>query len=319
MNLRVLGAQEVEAALPFREAVDVIAEAFSQFSADQATVPLRTRIETELGQTLIMPAYLHRSRWMAVKIVSVYPENVALGLPTVPGIVLVIDPDTGMPKAMMDGHSLTAIRTGAAGALAAKLLARKDAASVVLFGAGTQGWAQICGVLAVRSIRRVWIVDPNPDFRFRLADRIRGLPNAPEVSIAENIPEALAQADIVITATTSREPVFDGRFIQSGTHITAVGAFRRDMQEVDASVVQKARVVVDSREACLAEAGDIVQTGAIIAAEIGEIVNGTAAGRRSDDEITLFKSVGIAAQDAAAAAAVLERAERLGLGQMVAF
>jgi ornithine cyclodeaminase len=317
MNIRILGPLDVEAALSFDEAIDAVQEAFSQFSANQATVPLRTCLVTEKGQTLVMPAYLHRRRWMAVKIVSVYPGNARLGFPTVPGLVLVIDPNTGMPKAMMDGHSLTAIRTGAAGALATRILAKKDAQNVVLFGAGTQGWAQIRGVLAVRDIRRVWIVDPNRVFSENLAQRIRALDKAPDVTIPEDAQAVLPEAQIVITATTSCVPVFDGKRIQPGTHITAVGAFRKDMQEVDADTVNRALVVVDSRDACMAEAGDIVQANARIHAEIGEIINGKAIGRTSDEEITLFKSVGLAAQDAAAAAVVLQRAEALGLGKIV--
>ena len=317
MNIRILSAADVRAALPMPAAIAAMRRAFGQLSAGDAVVPLRGRIATEKGVTLLMPAYLPQSAALGVKIVSVYGENSARGLPVVSATVLVLDPETGLPRALMDGSALTAIRTGAGGGLAADLLARKNARTVALFGAGVQARAQLQAVLAVRDIRRVYIISRTRQSAQRLADEIAGWKNAPQVLLPASSAEAVQNADIVIAATTSNTPVFDGNDLRPGTHITGVGSYTPQMQEVDAVTVERARVVVDSREAALAEAGDIIIPGAEIAAELGEIVNGTQPGRQDDREITFFKSVGVAAQDAIAAAEVLSAAEKLGLGAEV--
>lgn len=323
MEIRILTAADIRAALPMGAAIEAVGKAFAQFSAGTAEVPLRTRLHTEKGVTLLMPAYLGDSRDLAVKIVSVYGDNPALGLPTVAALVQVLDPDTGMPKAILEGDTLTALRTGAAGGLAANLLARSDATRLTLFGAGVQSRSQLQAVLAVRSISRVDIVDLNPAAARKLADHIATWPGAPEVFLAADAAVAVKKADIVVAATTSRVPLFDGNDLRPGTHVTGVGAFTPEMREIDAATIGRARVIVDSREACLAEAGDIIAAMAEnpaeagISAEIGEIVNGSRPGRQNDDEITFFKSVGIAAQDAAAAGAVLAAAEEKGLGQLI--
>ncbi len=317
MNLRILSANDVRAALPMPVAIDAMRRAFGQLSAGDATVPLRSRVPTEKGVTLLMPAFLHKSAELGVKIVSVYGENPARGLPVVSATVLVLDPETGLPRALMDGTSLTAIRTGAGGGLAADLLARKDAHTVALFGAGVQARAQLQAVLAVRDILQVYIVSRKRQSAQKLADEISGWQHAPQVLLPDSAAEAVRNADIVIAATTSSTPVFDGNDLRPGTHITGVGSFTPEMQEVDAVTVNRARVVVDSREAALAEAGDIIIPGAEISAELGEIVNGTQPGRRNDREITFFKSVGVAVQDAVAAAEVLSAAEEMGLGTVV--
>lgn len=317
MDLRILSGDDVRAALPMPAAIEAMRRAFGQLSAGDATVPLRSRVPTEKGVTLLMPAFLHKSAELGVKIVSVYGENPARGLPVVSATVLVLDPETGLPRALMDGTSLTAIRTGAGGGLATDLLARRDARTVALFGAGVQARAQLQAVLAVRDIRRVYLRSLTRASAQTLADEISGWENPPQVVLAESARHAVQNADIVIAATTSATPVFDGRDLRPGTHITGVGSYTPQMQEVDAVTVTRARVVVDSREATLAEAGDIIIPGAAIAAELGEIVNGSQPGRQDADEITFFKSVGVAVQDAVAAAEVLLAAEKMGLGAVV--
>ena len=314
MKLRILSADDVRTALPMPAAIAAMRRAFGQLSAGDATVPLRSRVATEKGVTLLMPAFLQKSAELGVKIVSVYGENPARGLPVVSATVLALDPETGFPRALMDGSSLTAIRTGAGGGLAADLLARKDARTVTLFGAGVQARAQLQAVLAVRDIQRVNIISRTRQSAQQLADEIFGWENPPQVTLPASVSEAVQNADIIITATTSDTPVFDGNDLRPGTHITGVGSFTPQMQEVDAVAVNRARVVVDSREAALAEAGDIIISGAKIAAELGEIVNGSQPARLDDREITFFKSVGVAVQDAVAAAEVLSAAERFGLG-----
>jgi ornithine cyclodeaminase len=323
MELRILTAREIRTALPMGAAIEAVGKAFGQFSAGRTEVPLRTRLHTEKGVTLLMPAYLKGSGDLAVKIVSIYGDNPALGLPTVAALVQVLDPKTGMPMALVEGDTLTALRTGAAGGLAADLLARADAGRVALFGAGVQSRSQLEGVLAVRRISRVDLIDLNPEAARKLADEVATWPDAPEVSVTTDAQTAVKSADIVVAATTSRKPLFDGRDLSPGTHVTGVGSFTPEMQEIDPHTIARARVIVDSREACLAEAGDIIaakaaiSSDALISAEIGEIVNGSQPGRRDDTEITFFKSVGIAAQDAAAAAAALAAAETRGLGQVI--
>lgn len=317
MQIRILTAANVRAALSMDEAIDAVARAYGQLSAGKATMPLRSRFHTDKGVTLIMPAHLHESGDFAVKIVSVYGDNPTLGLPTVAATVLALDPQTGMPLALMEGDSLTALRTGAAGGVAARYLARADAATVALFGAGVQARAQLRAVMAVRSIERVLIVDPLETAARRLADDISGWTDAPEAILAQSPQAAVSRADIVLAATTATTPLFDGHDLKPGTHVTGVGSFTPEMQEIDAATVQRARVVVDQRDAAMAEAGDIIIGKATIDAEIGEIVNGDRPGRQNDREITFFKSVGLAVQDAVTAAAVLKAAEEKGLGTAI--
>ncbi len=317
MKIRVLSATDVRAALPMPRAIEAMRLAFGQFSAGEAVVPLRGRLNSDKGVTLLMPAFLKRSRHLAVKVVSVFGDNPSLGLPTIAGLVLVMDAETGIPQAVMEGDSLTALRTGAAGGLAADLLARPDAATAALFGAGVQGRSQLAAACAVRSLRRVMIYDPTPQAASELAKEVGSWPDAPEIRVASSPAEAVREADIVMTATTASTPVFSGSDLASGAHVTGVGSFTPEMQEVDAQVVRRAYVVVDSREGAMAEAGDLIKAQASIDAELGEIINGDKPGRRDDEQITFFKSVGMAAQDAAAASVVLAAAQDQGLGTVV--
>lgn len=317
MKIRVLSAADVTSALPMEDAIQAMASAFAQFSQGQAVVPLRSRLHTEKGVTLLMPAYLRESKNLAIKIASIYGGNAARHLPTVSAVVTVLDPETGMPLAFMDGDSLTAIRTGAAGGLAADLLSRRNAQRVLVFGAGVQGRSQVRAVMAVRTVTDVFVVDNDAGKAHALADEIRMWSSSLTVHVSTPTTTALKQADIVIAATTSTTPLFDGNMLEPGTHVTGVGAFTPEMQEIDENTVKRARVIVDSRDACLAEAGDIIKSNARIDAELGEIVTGKHPGRTDPDEITFFKSVGLAAQDAAAAAAVLTKAEEKGLGLLV--
>lgn len=317
MQIRVLTATDIRSALSMAEAIDGVERAYAQLSAGKATMPLRSRFHTEKGVTLLMPAHLHDSGDFAVKIVSVYADNPKLGLPTVAATVLALDPQTGMPLALMEGDSLTALRTGAAGGVAARFLARTDARTVALFGAGVQARAQLQAAMAVRKIERVWIVDPFASAAQRLAEDISGWSDPPAVTLAHSPQSAVAQADIVLAATTTTTPLFDGNDLKPGAHVTGVGSFTPQMQEIDANTIRRARVVVDQRDAAMAEAGDIIIGKAVIDAEIGEIINGDQPGRQNDEEITFFKSVGLAVQDAVTAAAVLKAAENKNLGTVI--
>ena len=335
MSIRILSASDVRAALPMSKAIDAMRHAYGQLSAGTAVAPPRQHVSTDKGVTLIMPAYLPERSEFGIKVVSVYDDNPNLDLPRITATVLVLDPETGSPKAFMDGASLTAIRTGAGGGLAAELLARQDAKTVGLFGAGVQARAQLQAVMAVRDIARVNLISRTRASAEQLAAEISEWADAPTVNLVSTPQAVVEDADIVLCATTSATPLFDGNALQPGTHITAVGTFVPEKREVDTTTVRRAhRIVVDSREACLEEAGDLIipnveirtenETPNIVknelilgSAEIGEIVNGDKQGRQSDDEITFFKSVGVAVQDAVAAAAVLVAAEAKALGTLI--
>ncbi|MGQ9467118.1 MAG: ornithine cyclodeaminase family protein [Anaerolineae bacterium] len=322
MKVRILSHSDVRRALPMREAVEAMKRAFAQLSTGQADVPLRTPIHVPRhnGLTLFMPAYLAADDQMAVKIVSVFNDNPARGLPLIHALVVVVDAETGRPVAVMEGGSLTALRTGAASGAATDLLSRPDAAVVAVFGAGVQGRTQLEAVCAVRPIREAWVYDVDPQ-RAQAYAREMGEPLGIPVHVATSPAEAVRQADVICTATTSTTPVFDDADVRPGTHINAVGAYTPQMREIPTETVLRARVVIDHRTASLAEAGDLlipIQEGRMteqhIWAELGEIAAGLKPGRLSPDEITLFKSVGVAVQDVAAAAAVLEAARRQNLG-----
>jgi ornithine cyclodeaminase/alanine dehydrogenase-like protein (mu-crystallin family) len=321
-RLRFLSGQDVARALPMRDAVEAMKEAFRQISAGEAVVPPRTHIAVASppGDALFMPAYVPATRRMGLKIVTLFGDNVARGLPRIQALVIVLDAATGSPLAVMDGTSLTAIRTGAASGAATDLLARPDATVAAIFGAGPQAQTQLEAVCVVRPIRRAMIFDPSAGRAEALAREM-----APRLGIAvlaaRSPAEALAGADIVCTATTSVEPVFADRDVAPGTHINAVGSYKPTVREIPAETVRRARVVVDHRPAALAEAGDLIipmEQGLIekdhIYAELGEIIAGLKKGRESPEQVTLFKSVGVAVQDIAAANQVLAGAERLNLG-----
>ena len=318
MHIRILSAADVRAALPMSKAIDAMRHAYSQLSAGKVTAPPRQHISTEKGVTLLMPAHLPERSEFGIKVVSVYDDNPNLDLPRIAATVLVLDPRTGLPKAFMDGSSLTAIRTGAGGGVAADLLARKDAKTVGLFGAGVQARAQLQAVMAVRDIKSVNLISRTTTSAQHLATEILEWTDTPEVNLVSNPEQVVEDADIVICATTSATPLFDGNALRPGTHITAVGTFIPEKREVDTTTIRRAaRIAVDSREACLEEAGDLIIPNAEIDAEIGEIVNGDKPGRQLDDEITFFKSVGVAVQDAVAGSVVLAEAEAQALGTIV--
>lgn len=324
MEIRVLSAADVRQALPMSEAIESMRSAFGQLSNNQADMPLRTRMQTEQGLLLLMPAYLRQSRELAFKMVSIWSDNPSRGLPAIVALATVIDPDTGLPLALINGEALTGLRTGAGGGLATDLLARSDAQIVTVFGSGVQARAQLEAACVVRKVREVRLVGRTPSSVEKFAQEISAWPDAPQVSIAGSRNDAIKDADIIIAATTSKTPVFDGRYLSPGAHITGVGSFSPQMQEVDEVTVKKAKIVVDSLQACLAEAGDLlipleknIISKLDIHGELGAIVNGEIPGRESAEEITFFKSVGVAVQDAAAANAILREAEAQGLGTVV--
>ncbi len=320
MQIRILSGADVLAAVDMRGAIDAMREAFAALSRGEAVVPLRLALETPEGTALFMPGHLPHLDATAAKVVTVHPGNPARGLPVIHAVVLVLDPATGRPVALLDGTRLTALRTGAAGGLAADLLAPPRASVVALFGSGVQARAQLEAVRCVRPVTEVRIVSNDPGSARALAAEQEGI----RAVVLEDRAAALRGAQLVITATDSATPVFDGSLVEPGTHVTGVGSYTPAMREVDTVLVRRARVFVDQRAAALAEAGDLagpiadghVSQGVIVA-EIGEVAAGRHPGRASEKEITFFKSVGNAVQDVAIAARVLEAAERDGRGVVV--
>jgi len=327
MKLRVLSADDVRAALPMPDAILAMKDAYRQFSSGQADVPLRSRLEIpEMGGvSLFMPAFLHETGDLAVKAVSVFPRNSQRSLPTIHALVIAFDAHTGAPAALIEGAALTALRTGAASGAATDLLARPESSRLAVFGSGVQARTQIEAVCAVRPVHEVLVFSLDPEGARRMAADLDGRTDSrARIRLADSAEEAVAQADVVCTATTSSTPVFPDRALSAGTHINAIGAYTPEMQEIDPATVARARIFVDSRRAALSEAGDLIQpirqgliTEAAIVAELGEVVAGTRPGRTGPDEITLFKSVGLAVQDAVAAGAILRRAQEQELGRII--
>ena len=320
-TLRFLSADDVRKSLSMNEAIELMREAFVELSTGKAVVPERMSmsIVQDNGQALFMPAYLPKNEKFGVKIVSVMEDNPMRGLPQIHALVMVFDSGNGQPLAVMDGEYLTALRTGAASGLATDLLARRDSQVAAIVGAGAQGRTQLEAVCAVRYIQRAYIFNRSSEKAAKFASEMSQKLSIPvEVSGPFQI---LKQVDIICTATTSRAPVFSHSDLKPGVHINAIGAYRPDMCEIPAETIVAAKVVVDQRQACWAEAGDLIQPlqqGLIkedhIYAEIGEVAEGVKEGRASETEITVFKSVGNAVQDLVAAGQILVHAKKLGLG-----
>ncbi|MHC4519352.1 MAG: ornithine cyclodeaminase family protein [Planctomycetota bacterium] len=324
-EIRVLSADDIRQALPMAGAVETMKEAFEELSAGRVIMPARAHVDVpaQAGTTLFMPSYASRFGKIGVKVVSVFGGNREKGLPVIQGIVCLLDGETGTPLAILDGTYLTALRTGAASGAATDLLARADATTAAILGAGVQGRTQLEAVCAVRSIRKVWVYDVAQKSAEVFAEAMSTALSV-EVIVASSARDAVKDADIVCAATVSSTPVFADADIAAGTHVNAVGSYKPEVQEIPAETVLRALVVVDHRESALAETGDLIipiQQGRMgatdIHAELGEIVAGKAVGRTADSQVTLFKSVGVAIEDLAAGARVLEQAQAHDLGQIV--
>jgi len=325
--MRILSRSDVQKSLTMQDAIALVRDAFAQLSLNQATVPVRVSIPIQKhdGVTLFMPAHLHTSDALAIKIVSVHNQNPSKGLPLIHALVVVIDAATGKPLAAMEGGYLTALRTGAASGAATVLLARHDARVAAIFGAGVQGRTQLLAIAAVRQLERVYVFDAIPGQVEKYIADLRGQSGIPnDLRAASSAAEAVREADIICTATTSRQAVFNHADLKRGVHINAVGAYTPEMQEIPEETVRASKLVIDHRASALAEAGDLIiamkkgfVTESHIYAEIGEIAAGKKPGRVNDAEITFFKSVGNAVQDASVAKAIYDAAVKNNLGTEV--
>ncbi|MBI5157781.1 MAG: ornithine cyclodeaminase family protein [Acidimicrobiia bacterium] len=290
--MRYLDAAATRTALGMSAAIAAMERAFG----DDREVPVRTL----LGPSLFMAGRVGADT--GVKVVSTAP-----GKPF--GIVAVFGAD-GACRGLVDGPTLTAIRTAAGAGLATRLLARPDARTMAMLGAGAMAFDQVTAVKEVRPIFEVLVWSRDPDHAAALADRVDG-------QVVGDPSEAVGAADVVSTATPSRQALFVPSAVRPGTHINAVGAFTPEMCEIPADVVRQARVFVDDLEASAAEAGDLLQAGSRPDGTLGDLLAGRMTGRSDALQVTFFKSVGIASQDVAAGAAALDRAERLGLGVVI--
>lgn len=319
MSVRLLRANDLVRACPMTDAIEAVAAGFVALSSGQATAPVRLSIPiNDGGVALTMPASLAGASCYSVKVVSVAPANRSAGRALVTATVLLIDASSGDLVALIDGSALTALRTGAAGGVAARTLARPDAERAALFGGGEQARAQLLALVAVRPIREVRLVTRDSAHSAAFREWAAGEPSLGGIVITPaSAADAVAGADIVVTATTSRIPVFPGIALPAGVHITAVGSFTPQMRELDDASLRGARVVVDQRAAALAEAGELQGRGPKDVVELGEILAGAAPGRTGEDERTIFKSVGNAIQDLVVAARAFERARVEGIGEEV--
>ncbi len=319
-----LTRNDVENLLDMPAAIEAVGEAFRLIYQGEAELPVRANIPVARhdGSLMSMPAYLGGEMdALGAKLISFYGTNpTRRGLPAIQGNVVLFDGRDGALLALMDAGFLTAMRTGASGGVAARYLAREDARTLTIFGSGVQAPYQVEAVLCERALERVFVISRTPANAEALAVALRGRFDV-SVEATTDVELAVGAADIVVTATSAHDPLFDGRLLCPGVHVTGIGSHLPYASEVDAVAVQRAKVVVDQMSACLEEAGDLIEPinaglydASRIHAEIGAIIAGDCTGRDSADEITFFKSVGLAAQDVAVARVVYQRAVEQGAG-----
>jgi ornithine cyclodeaminase len=323
----ILKGNDVRQTLPMDQTIAAMKDAYAALSNGKAEVPLRCQLPVtpHAGTSLFMPAFVQGDHEaLSLKVVSVFPENTERGLPIIHAAVLVLEVNTGRILAMLEGSALTAIRTGAASGAATDLLARPDAKTVAIFGAGVQGKTQLEAICTVRKIETAWIMDPDREKAQAFVDELAGQEKIPQdLRVVVDPAKAASLADIICTATTSPIPVYPAEAVRPGTHINGVGSYTLEMIENPPEIYQRASAFVDSHEAVMAEAGEVV--AAINRkllfpdemTELGEVASGNQPGRTSEKQITFFKSVGVAVQDALAARLSLQNALEMGLGQRV--
>ena len=324
----VLTRRDVEALLDLDALIDALAAAMADLSAGRASVPDRVAalVPGQQGFLAAMPGFVPSAGVLMAKLVSLFPRNAGRALPIHQAVIAVFDPETGAPAALLDGTAITAARTGACSALSARLLARDDAAVLAILGTGVQARSHARAMCRVRPIRRIRIAGRNPATAAALAAELSAtLPVTAEP--ASSYRDALDGADIACAVSHAAEPVIRRPWLSPGVHITSVG-FNPAGREIDDATIAAALVCVESRQAALAPfpagSNDLlvpIQEGIITAghihAELGELVDGRKPGRSSREQLTLYKSVGVAAQDAAAAALVIAAARERGAGQQI--
>ncbi len=319
--MRIIRAGEIRRNYSMRQAIDAMEQAFITLSSEECHIPMRvvTRLPADDLLMLYKPAYVERDRRVTVKFITQRERTVIPGIPAIQGIVMIIDSVTGEIISVMDGDYITALRTGAASGLATRLFARKEAGIMALFGCGAQGKTQAEAVMCERPVRKILIFEKNRERAFRFIDELRGETTAEMVYCEDT--SVLKEADIICTATNATAPLFKREDVREGVHINAIGSFQPHMQELDPRLVRDARVFLDSRGPCLKESGDLIKPireGIFdenhIAGEIGDFLLNRISGRESDDQITVFKSVGVAIQDYVVATDIFNCSLQEGFG-----
>jgi alanine dehydrogenase len=318
----ILSRKDLRQLLAMADVIEGVERGFREYKTGRCVVPVRmpVPIEKAEGVFLFMPASLEKEGVFGTKVVSVFPRNIERKLSTIQAAYLLNDPTTGELLALMDGILLTAMRTGATSALATKYLSRKNSETLGIIGAGAQAPFQAEAISEVRSIRRILVYDRDPraadDFSKTVYENLKT-----PVSIMTRARDVVIDSDILVTVTTSTVPVFDGLDLKTGTHINAVGAYTPEMRELDDLTIGKSKIVVDTYEGCMAEAGDLlipIRNGKLskenIYADLGEIILGQKTARTGEDEITLFESVGFALEDLVVASLAYRKARERGMG-----
>lgn len=322
----ILTEREIRSVLTMPDLIEAMEAVLVEYSHGRTQQPLRTVLEVG-GQKAffgVMPAFVPAIAALGTKIVTVYGSNAALGLPTHLATIVMLDPATGEPDAFLDGRYITEARTAAVSAVSTRWLAGTDAATLAIIGSGVQARSHLEAIGCVRRLREIRVWSPNPDHRANFASELQERVKPAALAATASAEAALSGADIIVLATSSRTAVIRNEWVSDGAHICAVGACRPDQREMNADLVCRSRLFVDSRTGALAEAGDIVlamSEGVIaahhIAGELGELVGGQMDGRRDAREVTLFKSLGMAVEDVAAAHLAYVRAKARGLGRTV--
>ena len=321
----VLSESDVRSVLTMPDLIDAMEAALIAYSARRVQQPLRTVLEfgSEKSFFGVMPALLPNLPALGTKLVTVVGSNPAAGLPSHLATIVLLDPATGALVALLDGRFITEARTAAVSAVSARLMARPEADRLAIIGSGVQARSHLEALACVRELRSVTVWSPSEARRQRFVDEMRPYCQAP-LEAAASAHDAVAGADLIVLATSARTPVVRTEWIADGAHICAVGACRPDQRELDGALVARARLIVDSRESALAESGDVVlamEEGRFgpehILGELGEVAARAIEGRRHAADVTLFKSLGMAVEDVAAAHLAFVRAKERGLGRSV--
>jgi alanine dehydrogenase len=320
----LLSRSDVQQSLSMDEAIDLVERGFIELGGGGVDMPQRPVISLpeRNGLAIFMPAWVRKMGALSIKTVTVFKDNVKKGLPTILATVTLLDSETGAPLSIMDAGYLTALRTGAASGVASKYLAREDAHTAAIIGAGVQAGTQLEALCVVRGIDQVRVFDIDRGAAESFAQEMGGCETiSSNIEVVGSPRDAVVDADIVITASTSPTPVFDGDDLSPGAHINNVGSHAPAVRELDTKTVVKSKIVCDSVEACLVEAGDLlipIEEGALtesdIHGDLADVIGGRLPGRVTDEEITLFKSVGLAFQDAVVALESYRKAQSMGLG-----
>ena len=318
----LLQESEVATLLRMPELIDLMEQTLAEFSTGKAVQPVRSAIPIEKHAAFLgtMPAYLGEGDALGVKLVAFAPRNATRGMPTHLATVMLFDPETGSLLAIMDGRLITEMRTAAVSAAAARALATPKAKTLAFLGSGVQARSHLEAFHCVRTLERVRVWSPTLEHRTTFARESAGRYTFP-IEPVDTAEAAVRGADLVVVATSSRTAVLRGEWLAPGAHVTGIGAFRPDWRELDGDAVRRAGVYVDSRAGAAAEAGDILQAlreGVIgadhVRGEIGEVFAGKVRGRRDTQEITFFKSLGMAVEDVATAKHVYRLACEKGMG-----